>query len=86
MKKNDWRTQLSQSLQAVHWPTVGKEMAEQSWSIGRWLLLAFLLQNFIRDIQLVGLQENAIKQITSSIYGNWHDRFQFLAIQTGISR
>jgi len=43
----NWRTQLRQSIQAIHWPTFGKEMAEQSWKIGRWLLLAFLLEALI---------------------------------------
>lgn len=43
----NWRTQLRQSVQAIHWPTFGKEMAEQSWKIGRWLLVAFLLEALI---------------------------------------
>ena len=43
----NWRNQLRQSYQNIHWPTFGKEMAEQSWKIGRWLLLAFLLEALI---------------------------------------
>ncbi len=46
-KSDNWRTQLRQSVQAIHWPSFGKEMAQQSWSIGRWLLLAFLLEALI---------------------------------------
>ncbi|MBE2223519.1 MAG: permease [Anaerolineae bacterium] len=43
----NWRSQLRQSVQAIHWPTFGKEMAEQSWKIGRWLLVAFILEALI---------------------------------------
>jgi hypothetical protein len=46
-KPVNWRTQLRQSVQAIHWPTFGKEMAVQSWKIGRWLLVAFLLEALI---------------------------------------
>ncbi|MCP4167128.1 MAG: hypothetical protein GY759_14745 [Chloroflexi bacterium] len=47
VNRNDWRTQILQSFQAIHWSAFGREMAEQSWSIGRWLLLAFLLEALI---------------------------------------
>jgi len=43
----NWHTQLRQSFRAIHWPTFGKEMVEQSWKIGRWLLIAFLLEALI---------------------------------------
>jgi hypothetical protein len=46
-KPANWRSQLRQSFQAIHWPTFGKEMAAQSWKIGLWLLLAFLLEALI---------------------------------------
>ncbi len=45
--ETNWRTQIRQSYQNIHWPTFGKEMVEQSWKIGRWLLVAFLLEALI---------------------------------------
>jgi uncharacterized membrane protein YraQ (UPF0718 family) len=38
---------LARRLRAVHWPTAGRQMAAESWRLGRWLLLAFLLQALI---------------------------------------
>ncbi|HEU4368045.1 MAG TPA: permease [Methylomirabilota bacterium] len=38
---------LVQRLRAVHWPTTGRQMAAESWRLGKWLLLAFLLEAII---------------------------------------
>jgi uncharacterized protein len=42
-----WRQQLAGSLRAIQWPQFGREMARQSWQLGRWLLLAFFLEALI---------------------------------------
>jgi uncharacterized protein len=42
-----WRLQLVNSLRAIKWPQFGREMARQSWQLGRWLLLAFFLEALI---------------------------------------
>jgi uncharacterized protein len=42
-----WRLQLVNSLRAIKWPHFGREMARQSWQLGRWLLLAFFLEALI---------------------------------------
>lgn len=46
-EESNWRAQLRQSFHTIHWPTFGKEIAEQGWKIGRWLLIAFLLEALI---------------------------------------
>ena len=43
----EWRDQLRHSLQEIAWPQFGREMAKQSWELGRWLLLAFLMEALI---------------------------------------
>jgi uncharacterized membrane protein YraQ (UPF0718 family) len=43
----DWRHQLATSLRQIKWPEFGREVARQSWSLGRWLLLAFLMEALI---------------------------------------
>jgi uncharacterized membrane protein YraQ (UPF0718 family) len=35
---------LAERLRAVHWPTFGRDMAQQTWRLGRWLVLAFVLE------------------------------------------
>jgi uncharacterized protein len=41
------RASFGQRLWDIDWPTAGREMALQSWRLGRWLLLAFLLEALI---------------------------------------
>ncbi len=43
----DWRGQVTSSFRQVVWPDFGRDMAKQSWELGRWLLLAFLLEALI---------------------------------------
>jgi uncharacterized protein len=38
---------LGERLRAVHWPAAGRDIARQTWRLGRWLLLAFVLQAVI---------------------------------------
>ncbi|MDO8475507.1 MAG: permease [Candidatus Rokubacteria bacterium] len=38
---------FSERVRHIHWPTAGREMGVQSWRLGRWLLLAFLLEALI---------------------------------------
>ena len=40
-------TSFGQRLRAVDWPATGRQMAVESWRLGRWLLLAFLLEAII---------------------------------------
>jgi uncharacterized membrane protein YraQ (UPF0718 family) len=42
-----WRLQLLPSLREIRWPALGRDMVEESWRLGRWLLLAFLLEALI---------------------------------------
>jgi len=42
-----WRQQLVTSYQQIEWPEFGREVARQSWSLGRWLILAFLMEALI---------------------------------------
>lgn len=42
-----WPTQLADSLQQIEWPAFGRQVAQESWRWGRWLLLAFLLEALI---------------------------------------
>ncbi len=39
-----WTRVLAARLGAIHWPTFGREMAVQGYRLGRWLVLAFLLE------------------------------------------
>lgn len=38
---------FGQRLRAVDWPTTGRQMATESWRLGKWLLLAFVLEALI---------------------------------------
>jgi uncharacterized membrane protein YraQ (UPF0718 family) len=40
-------TSFGQRLRAVDWPATGRQAAVESWRLGRWLLLAFLLEAVI---------------------------------------
>ena len=42
-----WLSRLISDLGQIHWPDIGREIARESWQIGRWLLLAFLLEALI---------------------------------------
>ena len=42
-----WQTQLANSLQRIEWPDFGRQVAQESWRWGRWLLLAFVLEALI---------------------------------------
>ena len=42
-----WRQQLATSFRQIEWPEFGRDVARQSWSLGRWLLLAFLMEALI---------------------------------------
>jgi len=42
-----WRQQLVTSFRQIEWPEFGRDVARQSWSLGRWLLLAFLMEALI---------------------------------------
>ncbi|MCP4428906.1 MAG: hypothetical protein GY803_30855 [Chloroflexi bacterium] len=43
----NWRRQMAASFQQIEWSELGREVARQSWSLGRWLLLAFLMEALI---------------------------------------
>jgi hypothetical protein len=38
---------LGDRLRGVDWPAVGRDMVEQGWRLGRWLILAFVLEALI---------------------------------------
>ena len=40
-------TAFAERLRSVHWPTVVRQMAAESWRLGKWLLLAFILEAVI---------------------------------------
>ena len=42
-----WQTQLTSSIRNIQWPQFLREMGQESWQIGRWLLIAFLLEALI---------------------------------------
>ena len=42
-----WYTSRLASLRALSWPEVGRDVAEESWRLGRWLLVAFALEALI---------------------------------------
>jgi hypothetical protein len=39
-----WTGLLAARLRGIHWPSFGREMAGQSYRLGRWLVLAFVLE------------------------------------------
>lgn len=43
----NWREYLVSSFQQITWSEFGREMIKQSWQLGRWLLLAFLMEALI---------------------------------------
>lgn len=46
-KPVSWQSQLAESFRQISWPEFGREFLKQSWSLGRWLLLAFILEALI---------------------------------------
>ncbi len=42
-----WRQQIATSLRQIEWPEFGWQVARQSWLLGRWLLLAFVMEALI---------------------------------------
>lgn len=42
-----WWTSAAQSLRRLSWSKVGRNMATQSWKLGRWLLLALVIEAVI---------------------------------------
>jgi uncharacterized protein len=42
-----WYARALASLCALSWPEVGRDVAEESWRLGRWLLVAFALEALI---------------------------------------
>jgi uncharacterized membrane protein YraQ (UPF0718 family) len=42
-----WRQQLATSFRQIEWPEFSREVARQSWLLGRWLLLAFVMEALI---------------------------------------
>jgi len=42
-----WRHQIAISFRQIEWPEFGRDVARQSWSLGRWLLMAFLMEALI---------------------------------------
>lgn len=45
--KAKWWESLAESLRGLEWPRIGHEMLSQSWSLGRWLILAFVVEAII---------------------------------------
>jgi hypothetical protein len=46
-KTVSWQNQIAESFQQISWADFGREFLRQSWSLGRWLLLAFALEALI---------------------------------------
>jgi len=42
-----WRQELAQSFKRIIWPDFLRDVGRQSWLLGRWVLLAFLLEALI---------------------------------------
>ena len=45
--KTSWRKELAESFGQIVWPDFVREVGNQSWRLGRWVLLAFLLEALI---------------------------------------
>lgn len=45
--KARWWEPITNSFRRLKWPRIGREMLSQSWSLGRWLLLAFVVEAII---------------------------------------
>jgi uncharacterized membrane protein YraQ (UPF0718 family) len=43
----DWRAQIRDSFRRINWKEFRMEFLRQSWNLGRWILLAFLLEALI---------------------------------------
>lgn len=47
VKQKSWQYQLVESFQHISWSDFGRDVLQLSWSLGRWLLLAFVLEALI---------------------------------------
>ncbi len=47
VKQKSWQFQLVESFRQISWPDFGRDILQMSWSLGRWLLLAFVLEALI---------------------------------------
>lgn len=43
----NWLNQLADSFQQIDWAEFGRDVSKQSWQLGRWVLLAFLMEALI---------------------------------------
>ena len=46
-QKASWQFQLAESFRKISWPDFGRDVLQLSWSLGRWLLLAFIMEALI---------------------------------------
>ena len=46
-QSDNWLTHLVASFRQIEWSQIGREVIRESWGLGRWLLLAFLLEALI---------------------------------------
>ncbi len=42
-----WLLSALAGLRGLSWPEVGRDVARESWRLGRWLLLAFVMEALI---------------------------------------
>jgi hypothetical protein len=47
VKNSSWQFQLAESFRQINWADFGRDALQLSWSLGRWLLLAFTLEALI---------------------------------------
>jgi hypothetical protein len=46
-RRTGWLQKLAESIGRIIWPDFLREVGRQSWLLGRWVLLAFLLEALI---------------------------------------
>lgn len=46
-KQISWQSQIAQSFRSISWSDFGLDVLKLSWSLGRWLLLAFVMEALI---------------------------------------
>jgi uncharacterized membrane protein YraQ (UPF0718 family) len=70
-----WLEDLAASVQALDWRQVGRSVAAQSWELGRWLLLAFLLEalitQYVPQAAIAGIlgQDNPLAVLLAALVG-----------------
>jgi hypothetical protein len=47
VKSSSWQFQVAESFRQINWADFGRDALQLSWSLGRWLLLAFTLEALI---------------------------------------